>query len=95
MSVVAHRCPYLATRRSAAGHPVRGVVRYEHRPGHRHQPGHVCRTLTVLRAAVQKRWTVNPPMVSARCNFLYSPQGRALRAAAEGPSTSTYGMANL
>ena len=59
-----------------------------HRHGHRHQPGHVCRTPAVQRAVVRKQRTVNPLIAPTRYNFLYSssrrPCGRPPPAAALG-----------
>jgi hypothetical protein len=56
--------------------PVRAGDRRRHRHGHRHQPGHVCRTAAVRRRSFRKQRTVNPLIVPARYNFLYSSSRR-------------------
>jgi hypothetical protein len=43
-----------------------------HRHGHRHRPGQLCRTPAVRERSFRKQRTVNPLMVPARYNFLYS-----------------------
>jgi len=70
------QCPPWEPARQRRPDTVRTAVRRGQQHGHRHQPGHVCRTPSVRTGSFWTRRTVNPLTGPARYNFLYSSSGR-------------------